>query len=78
MSKEVVVVSAAWCSGCKGLKDALTRNGIIYKVIDADENMEFCRENGVRSLPTSFIYEDGEIVKVVIGNKFQEIKEGLE
>ena len=80
MNKEVVVVSAAWCGNCGVLKDALTRSGIVYKVIDADseEGMAFCRENGVRGLPTSFIYEDGEIVKTVIGNKFQEIKEGLE
>ena len=69
MSKEVVVVSAAWCSSCQNLKDALTRSGIIYKVIDADENMEFCRENGVRSLPTSFIYEDGELIKTIVGLK---------
>ena len=80
MNKEVVVVSAAWCGNCGVLKDALTRSGIVYKVIDADseEGMTFCQENNVRSLPTSFIYEDGEIEKVLIGNKFQEIKEGLE
>ena len=69
MSKEVVVVSASWCGNCGVLKDALTRSGIVYRVVDADENMEFCRENGVRSLPTSFIYEDGELIKTVVGLK---------
>lgn len=71
MSKEIVVVSASWCVNCSVLKDMLTRAGIIYKVIDADgpEGMDFCRENGVRSLPTSFVYEDGGLKKTLIGLK---------
>lgn len=78
MTKKLIVVSAAWCSQCKVLKDQLTRNNITYFVKDADEEMEWCQESGVRSLPTSFIYDGDEIVKVVVGNKYQEIKEALE
>ena len=72
--KEVVIVSSSWCNSCNSLKNDLARNGIIYKVIDADteEGMSFCRENGVRSLPTTFIYEDGELIKTVIGLKKME------
>ena len=71
MSKEIIVVSAQWCGNCGTLKNDLTRSGIIYKVIDADteEGMTFCRENNVRSLPTSFIYEDGQLKKTLIGLK---------
>ena len=71
MTKKVVVVSANWCKNCSVLKDTLTRAGIIYQVIDADseEGMAFCRENGIRSLPTSFIYEDGELLKTIVGLK---------
>lgn len=71
MTKEIIVVSAQWCAQCSVLKNDLTRAGIIYKVIDADspEGMAFCRENGVRSLPTSFVYEDGELIKTIIGLK---------
>ena len=71
MTKEIVVVSAAWCKNCTVLKDTLTRAGIIYKVIDADspEGMDFCRENNVRSLPTSFVYEGGELKKTLVGLK---------
>lgn len=74
MTKEIVVVSAAWCGNCGTLKNDLTRNGIVYKVVDADtsEGMSFCRENGVRSLPTTFIYEDGELIKTVVGLKKME------
>lgn len=74
MAKEIIVVSAAWCSQCSVLKNDLTRAGIIYKVVNADEEdgMSFCRENGVRSLPTTFIYEDGELIKTVVGLKKME------
>lgn len=78
MTKKLVVVSAPWCQSCTLLKDQLTRNNITYSVKDVDEEMEYCQENGVRSLPTSFIYDGNEIVKVVVGNKYQEIKEALE
>lgn len=78
MNKKLVVVSSSWCSQCKVLKDQLTRNNIPYFVKDADTDIEYCQESGVRSLPTSFIYDDDEIVKVVVGNKYQEIKEALE
>lgn len=69
MNKKIVIVSASWCSSCVTLKDLLTRNNIVYHTVDADsdEGMEFCRENGVRSLPTAFVYEDDEIVKTIVG-----------
>lgn len=69
MTKEIIVVSAAWCSQCSVLKNDLTRNGVIYKVVNADteEGMSFCRENGVRSLPTTLLYEDDKIVKTIVG-----------
>ena len=71
MNKEIIVVSAAWCAQCSVLKNDLTRAGIVYKVIDTgvEGGMAFCRENGVRNLPTSFIYEDGELIKTVVGLK---------
>ena len=69
MNKKIVVVSASWCGSCRTLKDLLTRNEVIYHVIDCDSDvgMTFCREMGVRSLPTTFIYEDDKIVKTVNG-----------
>ena len=71
MTKKLVVVSSSWCSQCKVLKDLLTRNEVVYHVVDADEDlgMTFCREMNVRSLPTTFIYEDDKIVKVINGVK---------
>lgn len=65
-NRTIKVVSAAWCSQCNVLKDMLTRNGVIYQVIDGDENMEFCMENNIKSLPTTLIYEEDE-VKIIHG-----------
>jgi glutaredoxin len=76
--KKVVVVGSSWCNGCKALKTQLVAKNIEFEYVDADEQMEYCQVNGVRSLPTSFIIEDNEIVKTIIGNKVNEIIGGLE
>lgn len=76
MTKKLIVVGADWCSGCSALKTQLVAKNIEFEYVDADEQMEYCQANGVRSLPTSFIIEDDEIVKTVIGNKVNEIVEG--
>lgn len=65
-NRTIKVVSSSWCKQCGVLKDMLTRNGVIYQVIDADENMEFCMENNIKSLPTTLIYEEDE-VKIIHG-----------
>lgn len=77
MTKKLIVVGASWCSSCTALKTQLVAKNVEFEYVDADEQMEYCQVNGVRSLPTSFIVEDNEIVKTVIGNKVNEIVEGL-
>lgn len=71
VNTKLIVVSAAWCKQCGILKEALTKAGVVYNVIDADteDGMQFCRENSVRGLPTSFVYEGGELVKTIVGVK---------
>ena len=78
MNKKLIVIGADWCSSCKALKTQLVTKGIEFEYVDADEQMEYCQANGVRSLPTSFIIEDNEIVKTIVGNKVNEIIGGLE
>ena len=80
MTKKLIVVGASWCGACKGLTAALKNHNIEFEYMDGDtdEGMTFCQYHKVRSLPTSFIIEDTEIVKVVIGNKVGEIIGGLE
>lgn len=78
MTKKLIVIGADWCSSCIALKTQLVAKSVEFEYVDADEQMEYCQANGVRSLPTSFIIEDGEIVKTVVGNKVNEIVGGLE
>ena len=78
MTKKLIVIGASWCSGCSALKAQLVAKNIKFEYVDADEQMEYCQANGVRSLPTSFIIEDNEIVKTIVGNKVNEIIGGLE
>ena len=75
--KKVIVVGADWC---KALKTQLESKGVEFEYMDGDteEGMTFCQYHGVRSLPTSLIIEDNDIVKIVVGNKASEIIGGLE
>lgn len=80
MSKKLVIVSADWCVGCNALKNQLDKKDVPYEVIDADseKGMDFCKEHGVKSLPTSFVYEGDEVIGKVIGNKLKEVLEIME
>lgn len=72
MKDGLYVFSAdSWCSQCKQLKGALKHAGIEFETIDADSDngVEFGMKYRVRSMPTSFIFKDGEIVKTIVGVK---------
>lgn len=68
---KIVVFSAAWCPNCGPLKNALTANGFEYEVIDCDteEGQAAARVAGVRALPTSVVYDNEEVVRVIVGNQ---------
>ena len=68
MNKELVIVSAKWCANCGPLKKKLEDAGIQFHVIDAEESPQYCLDYGVRGLPTALFFEDGELVKSLVGN----------
>ncbi len=72
--KTVTVVSASWCSQCDSLKNQLTTMGIAFDVVDADASPSIIKEFSIRSLPFSIVYEDGEVIKTVIGNNAKQIQ----
>lgn len=61
---EILVFSASWCSACKTLKNKLQMKGVVYEEIDVDdpENESLVVAYKVRSLPTTIILKDGEVV----------------
>lgn len=80
MNIAVKIVSASWCNQCTPYKKAVDSLGISFENIDADseDNMGMLQELGVRSLPTTLVYKDGELVKMFSGNKPQELKQFVE
>ena len=64
---------ATWCSSCKMLgavlaqaaKDAPETASIVK--LDVDECQELAAKLGVGTLPTLFLYQDGQVVKTLTG-----------
>lgn len=69
---ELVYVTAAWCNPCKSMKPIIkeiAESGVKVTEIDADQNTEFSRDNGVYAIPTFLVKKDGIEVNRLIGAK---------
>ena len=71
-----IQVSTEWCGPCKALTpivESFSQQPEVVSVkfgkIDADESGEIARKLGVRSVPSLFVYKDGEIVEQGVGMK---------
>lgn len=63
---------ASWCPPCKALTPILeeidSENADITVVkVDADENVELCRNYQILSLPTILVFRDGELLTTLVG-----------
>jgi len=64
---------APWCGPCKMIApvleeiDAEMNDKVKIVKLDVDENQETARKYGVMSIPTLFLFKDGEVVDKVIG-----------
>lgn len=77
---EILVFSAPWCAACKTLKNKLQMKGVRYKEIDVDdpENESPVVAYKIRSLPTTIILKDGEVVVQEQGVGVVETIEGIQ
>ena len=70
---EVKVVSAGWCQPCKNLKPVIKSvcedHDIELQVSDVDtkEGSSVSAQYGVRGVPTTFIFEGGEVKNTFVG-----------
>ena len=69
--KETMLVSFStdWCGPCKMLKEELNKiqtQTPIYR-INAEEDVEFSRVLGIRSVPTMKMFKEGNVINTTVG-----------
>lgn len=81
--KRVVVdFWAAWCGPCKMLAPIFEELAdehpeVKFAKINVDEQVELCMQYKVVSIPTLFVFENGEVVDKVVGYRDKEELEEL-
>ena len=63
---------AEWCGPCKMLGPVLEELTCNVIKVDVDKHNELAIKNGVMSVPTVFIYKNGEVVEKFIGFRSKE------
>ena len=65
---------APWCGPCRTLTprlEALSKDeefaGVQFLALNVDDNADFARELGVRSIPTLIFYKGGDVVHTMTG-----------
>jgi len=63
---------AEWCGPCKMLGPVLEELDCNVVKVDVDMHNELAIKNGVMSVPTVFIYKNGEVIDKFIGFRSKE------
>lgn len=76
----IEVYSAESCAGCKVVKGELDKAGIEYKTLDImdTENMGAAQKLGIRNIPVTVLYKDGELLDKIVGSSKEAIQRILQ
>ena len=66
---EMLLFTTKTCPNCRIAKAALDKAGLKYRIIDAEENPELCRQYNIQQAPTLVSFTDG--IATVIANASQ-------
>jgi thioredoxin 1 len=70
----VVLFSSGWCAPCQEFKNkmqsSMMKHGSKAKffVMDTDYSSEAVAEYGIRSIPSTLLFRDGQLVADIVGN----------
>jgi len=67
---DVKFFNATWCGPCQQMKphiEKLQKEGYSIEMVDIDEQPTIAESAEVRGVPTTAIYENGNIVERVVG-----------
>ncbi|UWV93585.1 thioredoxin family protein [Mycoplasmopsis cynos] len=69
--KKLLVFHALYCALRKMYKSTLEeladKNGVEILRVNIEENKEFATESGVRAIPYTQVYQDGSMIKDLVG-----------
>ena len=79
MKKKVTVFTGDNCINCKVLKKELSKHNIEFDVCEHNKHTEpIFKEFDIVTVPTTLIFEDGKIIKTILGlYDVKELKEVL-
>lgn len=77
--KDITIISfkAEWCGPCRILGPILedlssVNNDVMIGKVNVDDNKEISLAYGIKSIPTTIFFKNGEIVNKIIGLKSKE------
>lgn len=70
---QVALVVADWCQGCHKVLEEIANNSDInldyLKIADFEDNLELCKQSGVKSIPTVlFLSHSGAVLDRIDSN----------
>jgi len=73
---KLLIFTASWCAPCRMLKQQLQGCSIPIELIDVEENPELANTYNVRSVPTIWVLDEGEVlIEKMIGYQPNKIKD---